>query len=83
MIPTSKARAGFTLIELVSVIVILGVIAAVAVPKFVNLSSSAKIAALEGVAGTMKSTINLVRAKAIASGLMLPTLTPEVVNRHW
>lgn len=50
-----RAQQGFTLIELVMVIVILGVLAAVAVPKFVDLSGNAKTAALEGVVGGISS----------------------------
>ena len=50
-----KRQSGFTLIELVMVIVILGILAAVAIPKFVNLKGDAQTAATQGIAGSLAS----------------------------
>lgn len=62
----SKRQTGFTLIELVMVIVILGLLAAVAIPKFVDLSSDARTAALSGVGGALSSAsaVNYAARKA-------------------
>jgi MSHA pilin protein MshA len=63
-----KLNAGFTLIELVIVIVILGIIAVSALPKFLNISKDTKSAVLNKLAGDMTSLNEQVHAKAIILG---------------
>lgn len=63
-----KRQSGFTLIELVVVIVILGILAATAAPKFMNLQSDARISALNGMKASVKSASAMIYSKAILAG---------------
>jgi MSHA pilin protein MshA len=63
---SSKSR-GFTLIELVVVITILGILAAFAVPKFIALDSQARIATVNGLAASVKSAASLARGLDMAT----------------
>jgi MSHA pilin protein MshB len=63
-----KKSLGFTLIELVIVVVILGFLAVTAIPKFLDLTDQAKQANIEGMAGGFATAISLARAQWEAEG---------------
>ena len=64
-----KKQNGFTLIELVIVIIVLGILAATAVPKFINLQDDAKESAMNGVEAAVHSAANIVYSKASIGGV--------------
>lgn len=63
-----RRSAGFSLIELVIVIVILGILAVTALPRFLDVTDEAKKASVEGVSGGFATGVSLVRAQWEAEG---------------
>ena len=64
----NKGETGFTLVELTVVIVMLGAIAAVAIPRYNAYVREARIAALNGLAGAVRSAVRLVQSRYVATG---------------
>ncbi|MEL4286710.1 type II secretion system protein [Shewanella xiamenensis] len=63
-----KRQQGFTLIELVVVIIILGILAVTAAPKFINLQSDARKSTVEGVKAALQGSNTLIYSKAALAG---------------
>ncbi len=77
----ARNQKGFTLIELVMVIVILGILAAVAIPKYIDLSTEATIGTLNGLEGTVKgSAAVLIVSSYTGKARGVPPSRSDVIN---
>ena len=63
-----RNNGGFTLIELIVVIVILGILAVTAAPKFIDLQSDARLATLNGMKAAINSAVSLTYGKSLVTG---------------
>lgn len=73
-----RSERGFTLIEIIAVLIVLGILAAVAVPKYIDLTTTAKVKAAEGQVAEMKATLNLAYANYYITNGAAPNGTQAV-----
>lgn len=72
-----RSEQGFTIIELVVVISLLGLLAAFALPKFVDLTNEAETASFNGIRGSFNAAVKLIHAQWLAQGRPVGPLTLE------
>ena len=78
--PVLRSEKGFTLIEIISVLVLIGILAAVAVPKFINLQADARDKAAEAAVSEGIAQVNLISARYILRTSTVPLALADLTG---
>jgi len=80
MFPRLKSNDGFTLIEIIAVLIIMAILAAVAIPRFFNLQGRAREKAIYTAVSELKVRVNQAFASQLLDGKTLDTVTYEAID---